>query len=349
MVFMLYARTEKRKADDAIKKLVGIGAYAKGYRSFSDGDFVFIPVTQKPKGKWDIIELNEEKKAKPKNLKEALAEKLGEKAAADAVSSFDIIGDMAIIEISPELKKHERKIADSIMEIHKNVKTVAKKAGTVRGRYRIRPLKVIAGEKRTATEYREHGCRMRLDAAKVYFSVRLSHERKRIAELVGQKENILALFAGVGPFPLVIAKKRQDARIVAVELNPEAVKFMNENIKLNRIKNITVEEGDARKIVISKYADFADRILMPLPRSADRFLDAAFAGAKDGCIVHIYSFGTVEDPYSDIEKKIAAEARKAGATVKIANRKIVRPFAPGVVQVVVDFRVRKQKPQKYVC
>lgn len=338
---MLYIKVEKKQADEVRRKMIERGIYAKGYRSFSDNNFVFVPVKERPNGKWCIVELSEEKKAKPRNLKELLVSKIGKEAADKVFSSFDIVGDICIIEVPEGLEKHEKEIAESIMLIHKNVKTVAKKTGAVEGEYRVRPLRIIAGKKATTTLYKEHGCRIILDIAKVYFSIRLSHERKRIAALVRPGENILALFAGVGPFPLVIAKNNPDANIVAIELNPEAVKFMRKNITLNKAKNITVEEGDAREIVMDKYRNFADRILMPLPRKADSFLDVAFAGAKDKCVVHIYAFGPIEDPYSDIEKRIAEEAKKAGAKIEILNKKIVRPFAPKVVQVAVDFMIQK--------
>ena len=73
---------------------------------------------------------------------------------------------------------------------------------------------------------------------------------------------------------------------------------------------------------------------MPLPRSADKFLDVAIAGAKNSCIVHVYSFAAIENPYEEIEKRIFEEAEKAGVKVEIVNRKIVRPYAPKIVQVV---------------
>ena len=145
----------------------------------------------------------------PHSLKEALSSKFSEEELRHLTKAFDIIGDIAIIEIPDELVSREKEIAEAIMQVHRNVKVVAKKLGGMTGEYRVRPLKIIAGENRTETEYHENGCRMRFDVAKTYFSVRLSHERERIAAQVKDGENILALFAGVGPFPLVIARKNK--------------------------------------------------------------------------------------------------------------------------------------------
>lgn len=340
LIFMKYVKVEKKKANNTIKKLVKLGVYSKGHRAFCGGDFVFIPIVKTPPGRWQIVELEREEKQKASDLKSLLALKIGAEAASKLYSSFDIIGDIAIIEVPKGMEKYEKELAESIREIHKNVKVVAKKASAIHGDYRVRDVKVIIGENRTETLYKEHGCKMLLDVAKVYFSVRLSHERKRIAEQVKPNERILALFAGVGPFPLVIAKKQPTANIIAIELNPDAVGYIRKNVELNRVKNIIVEEGDARKIVLEKYRNFADRILMPLPRSADEFLDVAFAGARHGCTVHIYHFAPVEDPYRGIEEKIRREAKKANAKVKIINKRIVRPFAPKIVQVVIDAKIK---------
>jgi len=337
---MLFIKVPKNKAEKTRQHLLDEGLYAKDYKVFKDEKYVYFPITKKAKG-YEAVEMEGEKFQRTKKPRELLSKILTEKEFENLVTSYDLIGDIAIVEIPEELEKKEKKIAEAILETNKRLKVVAKKLGRVDSEFRVRPLKVIAGENRTETLYTEHGCRMKVDVAKVYFSIRLSTERKRIAELVKPKEKILALFAGVGPFPLVISKKRPKTEIVAIELNPEGVKYMEENIKLNKMKNIIPVEGDARKIVLEKYRNFADRILMPLPRSADKFLDVAIAGAKDGCIVHIYNFAPIENSYDEIEKKIFKEAKKAGVKAEIVNRKIVRPYAPKIVQVVVDFRIRK--------
>jgi len=337
---MLFIKIPRKNAEKVRQYLIDKDLYARDYRVFHDEKSVYFPVKKEVEG-YEVVEIEGEKVERVKKLRDLLSKILTEKELENLVTSYDLIGDIAVIEIPKELEKKEKQIGDAILKTNKRLKTVAKKLGRIDTELRIRPLKVIAGENRTETLYTEHGCKMKLDAAKVYFSVRLSTERKRIAELVKPSENILALFAGVGPFPLVISKKQPKTKIIAIELNPEGVKYMKENIKLNKTKNITPVEGDARKIVLEKYQNFADRILMPLPRSADKFLDVAIAGAKNNCVIHIYNFAPIENPYDEIEKKIFKEAEKAGVKAEIINRKIVRPYAPKIVQVVVDFKVKK--------
>jgi tRNA (guanine37-N1)-methyltransferase len=262
------------------------------------------------------------------------------------IGSFDIIGDIAIIEIPETLSKHETRIGEALLGVHKNLKTILKKLGPMEGEFRVRKVKCIAGEDKTVTLYRESGVAMELDVAKVYFSVRLSHERKRIAELVKPGERILALFAGVGPFPLVIARKEPSARIVAVELNPDAVAFMRKNVERNRAGNVEVVLGDAREAVLRNYRAFADRVLMPLPKGAYDFLDVAFAGAKDGAIIHFYTFADVKEPFVESIAKAECAAEKSGVGIDVVAKRIVRPYSPQTVQVVLDMRVRKMKEKE---
>jgi tRNA (guanine37-N1)-methyltransferase len=78
---------------------------------------------------------------------------------------------------------------------------------------------------------------------------------------------------------------------------------------------------------------------MPLPHSAERFLDCAFLAATPSCIIHFYSIANENNPFAEAEMKIKEEAKKAGKQVSILNRHIVRPYAPHIVQVVLDFQV----------
>lgn len=335
----LCIKIEKQKAESVRKMLLSKGLLDTAHEVSHDSLFVYFPVTGKPQGKFSYVQKTLKKREmKPFSLKEALANKLTAAELDSLVSSFDIIGSIAIIEIPDSLKKREKEIAKAVMAVHHSVKTVAKKLSAMEGVYRVRRLKVIAGKRTLQTEYHENGARMRLDVGKVYFSPRLATERKRIAELVQPNEKVLVMFAGVGPFALVIAKKQPTAKIAAIELNPAAVKYMKRNVKLNKMANVAAIKGDVRAIS-KKYAHWAGRIAMPLPHSADRFLDCAFECAKKGCVVHFYSIAHEGNLFAEAEEKVKAEAKRAGKQVSILNRHIVRPYAPHVVQVVLDFRV----------
>lgn len=327
----------KKLAQKKIDSLKRSGQFDSSFRVFEKEGKIWIPVKEKITG---AIETDAQPAfSRPKSMDEALAGILSPEERELVVASFDLVGDIAIVEIPDLLVAKEKLIADAVMQVHNNVRVVAKKQGPMEGEYRVRKLKVISGEGRTETVYKESDAKMMLDVAKVYFSTRLSFERKRIATQVKDGEKILALFAGVGPFPLVIAKQKKNCEIVAIELNPVAVEYMKKNIALNKMKNITAICGDVKEIVPRDYPDWADRILMPLPKDAEFFLGAAYAGAKNGATIHFYTFADISDPFADAERKIAAHLEKG--KYEIADKRIVRPFSPAMVQVVLDLKVKK--------
>lgn len=333
-----YVAVERKDAQKKIDELKKKGIFSNEWKVLHLEGKVWIPLLKKIPG---AVEMKgEPRKKKAHSLDEALAGMLSEDERKYVISSFDLIGDIAIVEIPKNLKNKEKEIAKGVMEVHRNVRVVAKKEGPMEGIYRIRKMKIILGENRTETVHKENGVCLVLDVAKVYFSPRLSFERKRIAGLVRDGEKILALFAGVGPFPLVIAKSKKKCNIVAIELNPLGVEYMKRNIKLNKARNVIALFGDVAEIVPRYYRDFADRIIMPLPKDAEFFLKTAYIGAKNGAIIHFYTFADINKAFVDAREKIFAQLGKEN--VEILNERIVRPFSPGLVQVVVDFKVRKQ-------
>ncbi|MFH1199536.1 MAG: class I SAM-dependent methyltransferase family protein [Candidatus Micrarchaeota archaeon] len=260
------------------------------------------------------------------------------------ISSFDVVGDIAVLEVMPELVTKEKRIAQILLELHKGVAVVAKKAGATKGEFRIRKLKVIAGEKRLTTVYRENGCRFKVHLNKLFFSSRLAFERLRIAELVKPRERVLVLFAGGGFFAIVIARAQPKVgKVVAVELNPDAVRLMEENIALNKMEGrIEAVKGDVNKVLKkSRYHRWADRIVMPLPHNAYEFLDAALGAARKGATVHFYYIPDAEDADAIklAREKIASACRKNRRRFKVVAARTVKSYAPHVDQVVIDFRL----------
>ena len=118
------------------------------------------------------------------------------------------------------------------------------------------------------------------DVAKAYFSPRLSTEHMRVASLVQQNETVVDLFAGVGPFSVLIAKKNLSVRVFAVDINPEAVEWLKVNVTVNRVENGDNPDPGRREKGLGNYArkGVADRIIMNLPETAIEFVDAACRG-----------------------------------------------------------------------
>ena len=186
-------------------------------------DSLCIPIVRQPqenelamlKGEVPEVQLSTavfiEKELPKENLIQILENKLPPNLLAMLPQALDVIGDIAIIDIPPELKSRENIIGEAILQTHRNIKTVLAKAGAISGTYRVREYDFIAGEQKTQTIHKEFGCQYHVDVAKAYFSPRLSHEHERVASLVQKGETVVDLFAGVGPFSVLIAKKNPNS------------------------------------------------------------------------------------------------------------------------------------------
>ncbi len=245
-------------------------------------------------------------------LKDALKNELTEQELALLVRAYDMVGDIAITIIPPELEAKENIIGETILRLNKNINVVAKRHGNYSGELRTIPLKIIAGENRKETEYREHGVRMRLNPEKVYFSVRSSNERKRLASLVEPGEEILVMFSGIGAFPLVMAKISPAGLIVGIEKNPYAHAYALKNLAMNKkIRNVTFLEGDVVEVMPTLGKKF-DRVAMPLPRTGEIFLGRALSSLKPGGWLHFYDFqptGSFQESEKKVENACAADNR----------------------------------------
>ena len=191
----------------------------------------------------------EPRKKSPRTLEDALSGKISLEALKDLPKSFDIVGDISILELAPQLGLYEKTIAQAILEVHSNVKAVFAKAGPVSGAERVRPLRHVAGEERTETVHREFGCVFRVDLSKVFFSPRLSTEHQRVARQVAEGERVVDMFAGVGPFSILIAKTVKNVNVDAIDSNPEAARLIQENARTNKVESkVHVHLGDARTV-----------------------------------------------------------------------------------------------------
>src|SRR5262249_6322231 len=133
-------------------------------------------------------------------------------------SSYDIIGDIAVLDLPQSLAAHEGVVAEAIRQVNGNVSVVLAKTGAISGHQRILPTRHIAGENRTTTLHRESGCTFKVDLSNMFFSPRLSHEHERVAMEVEDGETVTDLFAGAGPFSVLIAKRLENVEVNAIDI-----------------------------------------------------------------------------------------------------------------------------------
>lgn len=312
----------KTEGENIRKKLSDDGVLITNLKIISDNEFVYIPVEENAKIDMDITEKDFEEIDRASNYREFL--NFPENLEELLPISFDVVGDIYVIKLENELMAHSKEIADAILQAYKNAKVVALDTG-VEGEFRTRKLEVLAGENRTNTVHKEYGLSFQLDLSCVYFSPRLATERKRISDAVQKGERIIDMFAGVGPFSLLIAKSAEPEIIYAIDKNTEAITYLIENIKINKIKNIAPMLGDAKELV--KSLKKADRVIMNLPHSSLEFLHAGLASIKPGGRIHLYLISD-KGEIENVKKKIENISKNACVRTAVENIQEVHTYSP---------------------
>ncbi|HVO36608.1 MAG TPA: class I SAM-dependent methyltransferase family protein [Candidatus Acidoferrum sp.] len=348
-------KVHKTQGENAIVLINKLKIADRNLEIQRDKEFIYIPLLSQPSKtvlktlKREIANLEvtsytfPKRAGEAKTLMEVLDGKLPPHLLAVLPRSADIVGDIAIVEIPPELEPHKTIVGEAILKTHKNVRTVLAKAGAVSGIFRLRDFTVITGERKTITIHKEHGCRYYVDVAKAYFSPRLSHEHKRVASLVKECETVVDMFAGVGPFSVLIAKIHENVKVYAVDVNPDAIEFLRRNARLNRVDSTVYPIlGDARQIAEKRLQGVANRVIMNLPEKAMEFVDAGCQVLKpEGGIMHLYGFIKASGSVDSLKQQFAEAVEKQGRKISgIPSSRLVRETAPFEWQVVLDAVIR---------
>ncbi|MFB6111801.1 MAG: class I SAM-dependent methyltransferase family protein [Halobacteriaceae archaeon] len=312
-----------REAGEATRQqLVDAGLLDHDREIVHEESHLFIPITDRD-GVPDELEV----------VERPLPAREGQTMPADLLGwdpSYERVGDLIVVdEDDPE---RAAAIATAVMDSDLPANTVLNRASKIRGEQRVRDWTVLAGDG-TETIHREYGHEYRLDLRQVYFSPRLATERHRVVDQVSAGEQLLDMFAGVGPF--VIPSAARGATCVGVDLNADAIRFLEENAERNGVADrVTAVEGDVRTAT-AQWTNWADRLVMNLPHSADEFLPTAIRLAGERCVLHYYDIQHEGDPYGPGMSAIWAAA-EPDYTVTVRDRRTVRSYAPHELNVCLD-------------
>jgi len=280
-------------------------------------------------------------------VKKALKAVLKGKGKLDALDSssgtYDLIGDIAVLRAIDNSEADFHVVANAVLQAHKNVKTVLLQVGGVAGEFRLRSLEWLLGEKKTETVHGEWGCKYKVDLETCYFSPRLSFERMRVASLVKPHETVVNMFAGVGCFSVLMVRLGRAQIVYSIDINPSAVKYLQENARLNRVEAQVVSiQGDVKDIIVKHLGNIADRVVMPLPEKAFEYLDYAVTALKPtGGWIHYYDFEHAskdEDPVEKVRAKVSERLRKLGIGFTVHFGRVVRKTGPNWYQVALDIQ-----------
>lgn len=277
-------------------------------------------------------------------LEKAAQNIVGSENAKLLMKGVDIVGDIAVVKFPEDLKSFRRAVALELLKEAPYLKVVLQQSSPVSGKYRLRRLSWLAGERRKTTFHREYGCLYKVNLERTYFSPRLSAERHRVAsqlQLEGGEKLILNMFAGVGCFSILIAKRNKACKVYSVDLNRHAVELMVYNAYLNKVRRqVTSILGDARYIALNLFQRKVDRVLMPLPEKAKEYLNCAVAALKpEGGIIHYQTFIHASkniNPAKAAEDEVRNELKNIPHEILLS--KVIRDVGPRWFHVAVDVK-----------
>ncbi len=338
---MYAAQTELKYAQKVKEYLLQKKLFHPHYLLVKELGFIYFPLVKKakvPKAKVVQPSFSFPSKSKQPMVEELLQGKLTAKELELLPKSQEVVGKILILEIPPELEKKEKMIAEAYLKYSKTIETVVKKEEFHEGDYRLRKVKVLAGKNTKETLHQENGVKIKLDLEKTYFSARSSNERLRIAKQIRKREEVLVMFSGAAPYPLVLAKNSPAKKIYGIELNPWAHQYALQNVELNNfVGRIIILEGDVRTVVPSLHRRFG-RIIMPLPKSAENFLDIALSAATKGGLIHFYSF-IPEDEIKKEGQRIKKICAGLKHPVRIVRSVKCGQFSPRTFRVCFDMKM----------
>jgi tRNA (guanine37-N1)-methyltransferase len=313
----------KKKAEPVRRRLIEKSILRRDLQIRSDAKNVYLPISQRIDLGYPV-ETADFKEVEEQVTDYRVLVDVPEELRPLLPSSYDTLGSIALVKMADEVAPYAPQIGKAIIATQKSIKTVCMDSGIV-DEFRTRNVKIVAGDKTTETVHREYGMTFRMDVAKVFFSPRLATEREIVARQVEAGEVVIDMFAGIGPFSVLIAKTRSPKVVYAIDLNPEAFRFMKENIGFNKAVAVTPILGDAREEIAK--LEKADRIIMNLPHDASGFVADALRALKPGGTIHYYEI--MEDaslqPRFD---EIADIARREGRVMKELARRKVKSYSP---------------------
>jgi tRNA wybutosine-synthesizing protein 2 len=261
----------------------------------------------------------------------------GDAAARAMPSGYQRLGRVLALRLPASLRPWYSTLGRAWQE-ELGVATVLVHRGPIDGELRRPNVEVVAGSA-TETEVIEHGVRWRFDAAREMFARGNRSERLRARLLPRPGEAVADLFAGIGYFAIPAALAHPSVRVSAVEKNPEAFHYLEENLERNGVASqVAALLGDNRTVPLRSRS--FDRVFLGyLPSSLPWVPRALELLGPEGGWLHLHAIADARGGLDAARLAAETSVRAAGALVPSAGRaRCVKPYGPGRIHAVVDLR-----------
>lgn len=231
----------------------------------------------------------------------------------EGLASFTKVGHVIHLNLREHLLMYKELIGQVLLDKVPGCKSVVNKTNSIDNTYRNFLMEILAGEDDMIVKLKESGCLFQFNFATVYWNSRLSTEHERIVKMLKPGDVLFDVFAGVGPFSIPAAKKK--CLVHANDLNPESYKWLDHNVKINKINknNITTYNKDGKVFIIEDVKEILVRYLrenvkvyitMNLPALATEFINtfhklyttSEFMGIDNYPTLFLYCFAKGDDP-----------------------------------------------------
>ncbi len=269
------------------------------------------------------------KQPKRRSFFQYLQEELINQVPLDALPHrLRVLGHVAIIWLTSKALPYKNLIGEAILEYHPRIRSVIRRTAAISGPFRQPSVELIAGTPNTETSFKENGIRFHIDPMKVMFSLGNKAERIRMSR-VGKNDFVIDMFAGIGQFSLPIAVHGRPRILHAIEWNPDAFHYLEQNIHVNNVKDImTPHFGDAEKITLTISKGEADRVIMGLIKGTSKYLTQAISALRSGGILYFHEISSLSNLHTTIIPKIRQIASKHGRTIELEEERRIKTYNP---------------------
>jgi tRNA wybutosine-synthesizing protein 2 len=271
--------------------------------------------------------LNEKHYRKRKSFYPYLKDQLKKEVPLDVLPHrLRVLGHVAIIWLTTEALPYKNLIGQTVLEYHPRIRSVIRRTAAISGPFRQPSVELIAGSPNTETSFKENGIHFHIDPMKVMFSLGNKAERIRMSR-VGKAAFVIDMFAGIGQFSLPIAVHSRPRILHAIEWNPDAFHYLEQNIHANNVNDrVKAHFGDTEQITPTISKGEADIVIMGLIKGTAKYLVQGISALRSGGILYFHEISSHSDLHKLIIPKMHQIASKNGRQIELTEERQIKTY-----------------------